>query len=165
MSATARAVSPTRSRPEGSETTSNTTLYLLGDQIDPVGLIRRFENCIKQVPAVLAAEEEQLAKARADLPRLERQLTATAFARADRLQTVKLRIAGIEKALQPSEPEHAVRTADVPPQADAHLLHDTQESQNAVENSARMAPGQDPRIARLEAEFAESQARRTGRGR
>ncbi|MGO9484102.1 MAG: hypothetical protein ACLPX9_05915 [Rhodomicrobium sp.] len=139
--------------------------YLLGDQIDPVGLIRRFENCIKQVPAALAAEEEQLAKARADVPRLERQLTATAFARADRLQAVKLRIAGIEKALQPSEPEHVVKTADVPAHADAHLLHDTQESRNAVENGAGTAPCQDPRIARLEAEFAESQARRTGRGR
>ena len=77
--------------------------YLLSDQIDPAGLVRRFENCIKQVPAVLAAEEQELSKARADLPRLERQLRATGFARADRLNAVKARIAEIEKALQPAE--------------------------------------------------------------
>ena len=100
--------------------------YLLTDQLDPVGLIRRFENCIKQVPAVLAGEEQTLVNARADLPRLERQLTATAFARSDRLLEAKARIAVIEKALQPDEPKPHKEIEPAP--AGAHVLHSAVES-------------------------------------
>ncbi len=135
--------------------------YLLSDQIDPVGLVRRFENCLKQVPAVLAAEERNLANARADLPRLERQLTGAAFARGDRLQAVKLRIAGIEKALQPDVPEAARKDEAMP----AQLPHDILKSTNGAESRADAAAGLDPKVARLEAEFLQAQTRRSGRGR
>ena len=83
--------------------------FYLSENIDAVGLVRRFENAIRRVPAVLKAEEAELAKANADLPRLERQLNTQAFARSDRLQAVKSRIAEIEKALQPHLPKARLR--------------------------------------------------------
>ena len=90
--------------------------FYLSENIDAVGLVRRFENAIRRVPAVLKAEEAELAKANADLPRLERQLNAPAFARSDRLQAVKSRIAEIEKALQPHPAEGQAPPNPNPPQ-------------------------------------------------
>lgn len=138
--------------------------YLLSDEIDPAGLLRRFENCIKQVPAVLAAEEQELSKARADLPRLERQLTATGFARAERLNAVKARITEIEKDLQPAEHgaakngESTALRADTPVNAARSSIS----SLAGLENSPQ---GQRAKIALLEAEFSETRARQNGRGR
>ncbi|MBT3072036.1 hypothetical protein KKP04_14330 [Rhodomicrobium sp. Az07] len=138
--------------------------YLLSDEIDPAGLLRRFENCIKQVPAVLAAEEQELSKARADLPKLERQLTATGFARAERLNAVKARIMDIEKALQPSEHGAAKNSEGTALQADppVNAARSSISSLAGLENSPQ---GQRAKIALLEAEFSETRARQNGRGR
>ena len=132
--------------------------YLLTGQIDPVGLIRRFENCIKQVPAVLAAEEENLGRAKADLPKLERQLTAAAFARSDRLKTVKARITEIEIALQPEQ-----QTA---PQANAEALTGPEAHRLPAANlpGEEAVPAKNAKIASLQAEFG-GQPQRNGRGR
>jgi hypothetical protein len=138
--------------------------YLLSDEIDPAGLLRRFENCIKQVPAVLAAEEQELSKARADLPRLERQLTATGFARADRLNAVKARIADIEKALQPAAHGAAKNGESTAVQGDTPA-HAARSSVSDVAGLEYSPPSQRAKIALLEAEFSETQARQNGRGR
>jgi hypothetical protein len=50
---------------------------------------------------------EALADAKADLPRLERQITATAFAKQERLAAAKAQLARLEIALQPQENKEA----------------------------------------------------------
>ena len=61
--------------------------YPLSEDIDPIGLMRRCEGLIKSIPKLLEARQSDLAKAEADLPRLQRQLTPPSFAKSDRLQS------------------------------------------------------------------------------
>jgi hypothetical protein len=123
--------------------------FLIHENIDPVGLVRRFENAIRQVPQVLALEQAELAKAYADLPRLERQLTATAFARSDRLYAVKMRISEIERSLQP---------------APTSALEGTASPLNGGQNIEKPGHTIEVRIDRLKAEY-EQISRPNGRRR
>ena len=75
--------------------------FALSEESDPVGLVRRFESLAKAIPKILGETEKALAAARADLPRLERQLTSPSFPRQDQLDAAKARLLQLEKELQP----------------------------------------------------------------
>jgi hypothetical protein len=86
--------------------------FSLSDESDQVGLIRRFEGLLKAIPKAAAQTAEALAAARADLPRLERQITATAFAKQERLAAARAQLARLEIDLQPQEKGQAVMKQD-----------------------------------------------------
>jgi hypothetical protein len=75
--------------------------FALNEDTDPVGLIRRFEGLIKGIPRFLAQKTEELEKARADLPRLERLIAAPAFGKQHQLDDARARMLRLEAALQP----------------------------------------------------------------
>ncbi len=79
--------------------------FALGEDSDPLGLIRRCESLAKAIPKLLAETEAALSAARADLPRLERQLTGSSFAKQDRLELAKARLHQLEAELQPPKQE------------------------------------------------------------
>ena len=76
--------------------------FALNEDTDAIGLIRRFEGLIKGIPRVMAQKAEELEKARADLPRLERLIAAPAFGKQDQLDEARTRMLRLEAELQPS---------------------------------------------------------------
>jgi hypothetical protein len=104
----------------------------LSDESDALGLIRRFEGLLKSIPKAVAQTAEALAEARADLPRLERQITATAFAKQERLAAAKAQLARLEIALQPQEKRQAVMKQDQRDEDWQRL--DTQAKETALEH-------------------------------
>ena len=88
--------------------------FALSEESDPVGLVRRFESLTKAIPKILGEIEKALAAARADLPRLERQLASPAFPRQDQLDAAKAGLLRLEKKLQPQTKERdAMKAADL----------------------------------------------------
>ncbi len=111
--------------------------FALGEDSDPLGLIRRCESLAKAIPKILAETEAALSAARADLPRLERQLTGSAFAKQDRLDLAKAKLHQLETELQPPkrEPGH-MKTADLNEEWQ-RLDKETQAAVSAVIEAAR----------------------------
>jgi N12 class adenine-specific DNA methylase len=139
--------------------------YPLSESIDPIGLMRRCEGLIKAIPKLLEARECDIAKAQADLPRLERQLTPPSFAKSDRLQTIKLRLCGIEKALQPDHDKPETVAAVVTVGHDGEKLLAPAASTHASISSAPRDRRLEDKIARLKFEHEDGNKRATGRGR
>ena len=81
--------------------------FRLNEDIDPVGLVRRYESLLRGVPQFVAGKEREFVAAEADLPRLARQLAAPAFPRQAELSAANLRLAELEAELQPKEPNQA----------------------------------------------------------
>jgi hypothetical protein len=138
--------------------------YPLSEDIDPTGLMRRCEGLMKAIPKLLEARQSDLAKAQADLPRLERHLTPPLFAKSDRLQTIKLRLSEIEKALQPDQDKQETpETAVVTPG------HEGEKPLTPVAHaSVSGVPGErqrEDKIARLRSEYEDRNKRAAGRGR
>jgi N12 class adenine-specific DNA methylase len=79
--------------------------FAFNQDTDAVGLIRRFEGLLKNIPAYIAQLRTELDKANADLPRLESQITAPAFAKQAQLDEAKTRMLQLEQELQPQRKE------------------------------------------------------------
>jgi hypothetical protein len=76
--------------------------FILTEDTDALGLIRRFEGLIKGIPKLISEKADELEKARADLPRLERLIASPGFVRQQQLDETRARMLQLEKALQPS---------------------------------------------------------------
>ena len=111
--------------------------FALSEESDPVGLIRRFEGLLKAIPKAATQAVEARMAAEADLPRLERQLTATAFAKHDRLAAAKAQLAQLEIALQPQERKEASMTQDQRDEDWQRLDRQTQETALEIIEEAR----------------------------
>lgn len=99
---------------EGRLTYARGDYFALTAETDPVGLMRRFETLIRAIPQVVADKQDELAKAEADLPRLERQLAAGPFAKQAQLDAAKARVAELEEQLKPKERGEAAPVAQEP---------------------------------------------------
>lgn len=112
--------------------------FALSEDSDPVGLMRRFEGLLKAIPKLVSETGEALTAAEADLPRLERQLTHTAFARQDRLDAAKARLSKLEIELQPRNGKDAVMSnEDLSNEEWQQLDQPTRETALAVIEQAR----------------------------
>ena len=88
--------------------------YVLTEKSDLLGVVRRVENMVAEVPVLAQSAKTLVATLEADVARLERQAgSPVAFARESRLQEVKGRIAEIEGALKPTrQPEAGQNSSD-----------------------------------------------------
>lgn len=112
--------------------------FALSEESDPVGLIRRFESLPRAIPKILGSTNEALTAARADLPRLERQLSGGPFARRDRLEATKARLLQLEKELQPQNgKDAAMNIDDLRNEEWRRLDKETQEAVSAIIGQVR----------------------------
>ncbi len=136
-------------------------VYALNADIDPVGLVRRCEGLVKSIPKVLVAHEDELVRAEAELPRLERQLVSTGFAKGERLSDIKQRVAQLEKDLNPANTPNAA-----PETAGEHAKASEEQLRTAAPPNANNPSPQEPSPAGDEerkATFGHAISKRRGR--
>ena len=133
---------------------SRAEFFPLSEETDPLGFVRRFEAILKQIPQAATSARAELARLEADLPRLERQMTPTPFARQDRLDVAKRRLMQLDTALQAEE---AARTA-TPATSPAAVAEDAQATapKSAAKFSVRASSfgDSDPGASRQAADVA-----------
>jgi N12 class adenine-specific DNA methylase/predicted kinase len=88
------------------------TPFILTEASDPVGLMSRFERLVREAPSLKRAAELSLAKAEADIPRLEKAAKGAPFPRQARLDEAKTRLVEIEQQLSGKAPPAASPAAD-----------------------------------------------------
>ncbi len=69
---------------------------LLTDETDPVGLVKRYENILRDVPGVLERYKAELAKEEQDKPRLEKQAKGSPFPRQAEMERMLRRLQDLE---------------------------------------------------------------------
>jgi N12 class adenine-specific DNA methylase len=77
--------------------------FAFNQDTDAVGLVRRFEGLLKSIPAYIAQLRTELDKAKADQPRLEKQIAAPAFAKQAQLDEAKAHMLQLARELQPQQ--------------------------------------------------------------
>jgi N12 class adenine-specific DNA methylase/predicted kinase len=91
---------------------ASATPFILTEGSDPVGMMSRFERLVREAPHLKTAAEMALAKAEADIPRLETAAKGTPFPRQARLDEAKARLVAIEQQLSGKGPPPASPTGD-----------------------------------------------------
>jgi N12 class adenine-specific DNA methylase len=79
--------------------------FAFNEDTDAVGLVRRFEGLLKNIPAYIAQLRTELDRAKADQPRLTTQIAAGGFAKQAQLDEARTRMLQLEKQLQPQRKE------------------------------------------------------------
>ena len=78
---------------------------ILTAETDPIGLVRRFENLLRDVPAIIQHGRDQKAEYEKDIPRLTKQSQVSDFPKAQALVEAKARHKELTEALTPKKPD------------------------------------------------------------
>ena len=78
--------------------------FLLTDDVDPLGLIRRFEAPLRDIPGMAAEMPGVIKQRQESIARLEKQAESKPFPKRERLIETKRRLIELEAALKPKDP-------------------------------------------------------------